>query len=110
MRRVFIFFICLFSLSNFAWAAGKKDASELTMVFVPASEKAQSNEFESLLKIVEKLTEFTITSIDVLDYNAAVEAMCAGRADMAWFGAQTYVKAVEMAGAEPLPIEMQSSS
>ena len=87
MMRFYIILVCLFLLAPFAWAAGEKDASELTMVFVPASEKAQSNEFESLLKVVEKLTEYTIKSIDVLDYNAAVEAMRAGRADIAWFGA-----------------------
>ena len=30
------------------------------MVFVPASEKVQSDEFDSLLKIVESLTGYTI--------------------------------------------------
>ncbi|MCK5579906.1 MAG: phosphate/phosphite/phosphonate ABC transporter substrate-binding protein [Candidatus Omnitrophica bacterium] len=78
----------------------KEDGVSLTMVFVPASEKAQSNEFESLLKIVEKITGYAIKNIDVSDYNAAVEAMRAGRADMAWFGAKTYIKAAEIANAE----------
>lgn len=72
----------------------------LTMVFVPASEKAQSDEFGSLLTIIKKLTGITINKIDVTDYNAAVEAMRAGRADLAWFGAKTYIKAVEIADAE----------
>lgn len=72
----------------------------LRMVFVPASEKAQSNEFESLLRIVEKITGYAIETIAVTDYNAAVEAMRAGRADLAWFGAKTYIKAAEIAGAE----------
>lgn len=72
----------------------------LKMVFVPASEKAQSNEFGSLLKIVENLTGYKISTIEITDYNAAVEAMRAGRADMAWFGAKTYIKASEIAGAE----------
>jgi phosphonate transport system substrate-binding protein len=70
------------------------------MVFVPASEVEQSSEFDSLLKIVEELTGYTLTSIDVTDYNAAVEAMRAGRADMAWFGAKTYIQAAELADAE----------
>lgn len=81
----------------------KKDTGaqkSLTMVFVPASEKAQSNEFGSLMKIVEKLSGYTINMLDVTDYNAAVESMRAGRADMAWFGAKTYILAAELADAE----------
>lgn len=79
--------------------AGNDDVT-LTMVFVPASEKAQSGEFDSLLRIVESLTGYSIKNIDVSDYNAAVEAMRAGRADMAWFGAKTYIQAAELAGAD----------
>jgi phosphonate transport system substrate-binding protein len=85
-------------------AAGTAQAQEekvqLTMVFVPASEKAQSNEFATLIDIVQELTGYDITFIDVSDYNAAVESMRAGRADMAWFGAKTYIQAAEMADAE----------
>ena len=36
----------------------------------------------------------------VTDYNAAVEAMRAGRADIAWYGGKTYIKAAEIANAE----------
>lgn len=81
-------------------SAQKQENITLTMVFVPASEKAQSSEFESLLKIVERLTGYIINILDVTDYNAAVEAMRAGRADMAWFGAKTYIQAAELADAE----------
>jgi len=80
--------------------AVKEEAVVVRMVFVPASEKAQSNEFESLLKIVEQITGYTIIKIDVADYNAAVEAMRAKRADMAWFGAKTYIQAARLADAE----------
>ena len=84
----------------------KQDAQEtvdkvvLNMVFVPASEKAQSNEFESLLKTVESLTGYTIKYVEVTDYNAAVEAMRAGRADIGWFGAMAYINAAEIGEAE----------
>tara|TARA_B100001250_G_C19745174_1_gene764947 strand:- start:125 stop:970 length:846 start_codon:yes stop_codon:yes gene_type:complete len=74
--------------------------AEYNMVFVPASEKGDENDYEGLLKIVEKITNFKINTIKVTDYNAAVEAMRAGRAHIAWYGGKTYVKAAEIADAE----------
>ena len=70
------------------------------MVFVPASEKGDESDYISLISIIEKLTGLTIENIKVTDYNAAVEAMRAGRAHIAWYGGKTYVKAVEIANAE----------
>ena len=70
------------------------------MVFVPASEKGDESDYESLITITEKLTGFNIDTIKVTDYNAAVEAMRAGRAHIAWYGGKTYVKAAEIAYAE----------
>ena len=70
------------------------------MVFVPASEKGDESDYKSLISIVEKLTNFEINTIKVTDYNAAVEAMRAGRADIAWYGGKTYIKAAEIANAE----------
>lgn len=74
--------------------------TEYKMVFVPASEKGDENDYESLLSITEELTGIAISSIKVTDYNAAVEAMRAGRAHIAWYGGKTYVKAAEIANAE----------
>ena len=70
------------------------------MVFVPASEKGDESDYTSLIQIVEDLTGFKINTIKVTDYNAAVEAMRAGRADIAWYGGKTYIKAAEIADAE----------
>ena len=70
------------------------------MVFVPASEKGDESDYENLISITEKLTGFRIKTIKVTDYNAAVEAMRAGRAHIAWYGGKTYVKAAEIANAE----------
>ncbi len=61
------------------------------MVFVPASEKGDESDYTSLISIVEKLTGFEIKTVKVTDYNAAVEAMRAGRADIAWYGGKTYI-------------------
>ena len=70
------------------------------MVFVPASEKGDESDYTTLISITEKLTGFNIETIKVTDYNAAVEAMRAGRAHIAWYGGKTYVKAAEIANAE----------
>jgi phosphonate transport system substrate-binding protein len=82
--------------------AGKinADIKNYKMVFVPASEKGDENDYANLISITQKLTDFNIDTIKVTDYNAAVEAMRAGRAHIAWFGGKTYVKAAEIASAE----------
>ena len=70
------------------------------MVFVPASEKGDESDYTSLISITERLSGFKIVTIKVTDYNAAVEAMRAGRAHIAWYGGKTYIKAAEIANAE----------
>ena len=76
------------------------ETKKFNMVFVPASEKGDEKDYTNLISIVEKLTGFEINTIKVTDYNAAVEAMRAGRADIAWYGGKTYIKAAEIADAE----------
>ena len=76
------------------------EAKIYKMVFVPASEKGDESDYKSLILITEKLTGLNIDTIKVTDYNAAVEAMRAGRAHIAWYGGKTYVKAAEIANAE----------
>ena len=95
LKNLILLFTILFSLTN-AQAENKK----FNMVFVPASEKGDESDYAGLIKIVEDITKFEINTIKVTDYNAAVEAMRAGRADIAWYGGKTYIKAVEIADAE----------
>ncbi len=76
------------------------EIKKFNMVFVPASEKGDENDYTGLIKIVNKLTGFEINFIKVTDYNAAVEAMRADRAQIAWYGGKTYIKAAELAYAE----------
>ena len=87
--------------------AGNLNAETKTykMVFVPASEKGDESDYTSLIAITEKLSGFNIDTIKVTDYNAAVEAMRAGRAHIAWYGGKTYVKAAESAGLELLTVD-----
>ena len=93
-KYIFLIFLVLY--------AGNLNAETKTykMVFVPASEKGDESDYTSLIAITEKLTGLNIDTIKVTDYNAAVEAMRAGRAHIAWYGGKTYVKAAEIAQAE----------
>ena len=67
----------------------KAEPIKLNMVFVPASEKGDDKDYTNLIKIIEKLAKIEIKPIRVTDYNAAVEAMRAGRAQIAWYGGKT---------------------
>ena len=92
---------CRPSLRKFvATAPAQAEALKLTMVFVPASEKGDEKDYVNLIKIIGDLTGYEIKPIKITDYNAAVEAMRAGRAEIAWFGGKTYIMAAKIADAE----------
>jgi phosphonate transport system substrate-binding protein len=95
LKRLIFTFMMLLAFTNV-----KAENKIFNMVFVPASEKGDESDYTGLIKIVEKLTGFEINTIKVTDYNAAVEAMRAGRAHIAWYGGKTYIKAAEIADAE----------
>jgi len=95
LKRLALIFVIFF-----VFASAQAEVKKFNMVFVPASEKGDESDYASLISIVEKLTGFEINTIKVTDYNAAVEAMRAGRADIAWYGGKTYIKAAEIAEAE----------
>lgn len=82
------------------FAVTKADELSLNMVFVPASEKGDDKDYVNLIKIIGDLTGIKITPIRVTDYNAAVEAVRANRAQIAWYGGKTYIQAVEIADVE----------
>jgi len=95
LKKIILIFAIFIAITN-----TQAETKTFNMVFVPASEKGDEKDYTSLITIVEKLTGFEINTIKVTDYNAAVEAMRAGRADIAWYGGKTYIKAVELADAE----------
>lgn len=81
-------------------AANAADPDVIKMVFVPASEKGDDSDYKSLINIISERAGIKIKPIKVTDYNAAVEAMRANRAQIAWYGGKTYIKAAEIANAE----------
>ena len=94
------FFITVLIIFAFVSTTVNAEIKKFNMVFVPASEKGDENDFKGLIEIVNKLTGFKINFFKVTDYNAAVEAMRADRAQIAWYGGKTYIKAAELASAE----------
>ena len=95
IKKLLLTVLLVFLTSNL-----NADTKTYKMVFVPASEKGDESDYTTLIAITEKLTGLKIDTIKVTDYNAAVEAMRAGRAHIAWYGGKTYVKAAEIANAE----------
>jgi len=95
LKRLVLTFIILFIFTNV-----QGETKKFNMVFVPASEKGDESDYTNLLNIVEDLTGFEINTIKVTDYNAAVEATRAGRADIEWYGGKNYIKAEEIADTE----------
>jgi len=95
LKRLILTFMISLAFTNV-----NADSKIFNMVFVPASEKGDESDYAGLIKIVEDLTGYEINTIKVTDYNAAVEAMRAGRAHIAWYGGKTYIKAAEIADAE----------
>lgn len=100
MKKFFVMLAITTAMVFGAIGGSHADKLKLNMVFVPASEKGDDKDYENLIKIIEKLSGYSITSIKVTDYNAAVEAMRAGRAHIAWFGGKTYIQAAELADAQ----------
>jgi len=97
MKNIIFTILLIFAFTNIGVNA---EIKKFNMVFVPASEKGDENDYTGLIKIVNKLTGFEVNFVKVTDYNAAVEAMRANRADIAWYGGKTYIKAAELASAE----------
>ena len=98
LSKKFSFFLLLLLLGPFS--ISQAESVKLNMVFVPASEKGDDKDYVNLIKIIGELTGIEITPIRVTDYNAAVEAVRANRAQIAWYGGKTYIQAVEIANVE----------
>jgi len=92
--------IIALSILSVTFSISQAEPLKLNMVFVPASEKGDDQDYVNLIKIIEDLTGIEITPIRVTDYNAAVEAVRANRAQIAWYGGKTYIQAVEIANVE----------
>ncbi len=94
------FAIIMVVLLSIPFNIAQAESMNLKMVFVPASEKGDDKDYVNLINIIGDLTGIEITPIRVTDYNAAVEAVRANRAQIAWYGGKTYIQAAEIADVE----------
>jgi phosphonate transport system substrate-binding protein len=78
---------------------------ELVMCYLPNEATEEFAEYRSgIQNDLGAALGIKVTEINAADYNAVVEAMRTGHADIASFGPVTYVQAVERAGVEAMVI------
>lgn len=58
--------------------------------------------YQPLVEYLERTLDMEVRFFPVLDYAATVEAMAAGKLDMAWYGGFTTVQAMKRAGSIPI--------
>ncbi|MDR2143771.1 MAG: phosphate/phosphite/phosphonate ABC transporter substrate-binding protein [Treponema sp.] len=78
---------------------------ELVMCYLPNEATEEFAEYRSgIQNDLGAALGIKVTEINAADYNAVVEAMRTGHADIASFGPVTYVQAVERAGVEAMVV------
>ena len=94
--------------AGMVFAGGTKDNSsgrptELVMCYLPNEGTEEFAEYRGMIQeAMSKAVGVKITEVNVADYNAVVEAMRTGRADIVSFGPVSYVQAAERSGAEAM--------
>ncbi|WP_027416777.1 phosphate/phosphite/phosphonate ABC transporter substrate-binding protein [Aneurinibacillus terranovensis] len=89
--------------NNQAASAGQKKVDTLVIAYLPNEAKEELAEArQGLAKDMEAALHVKVKEFLASDYNAAIEAMRTGKADIANFGPLSYSQAHERANAEPL--------
>lgn len=93
--------------------AGRVEAAPLRVLLIPAdggTEDGTKADFKPLFDALTRVTglEFEVTVGQ--SYSAVIEGMCAGHADIAWFGPVSYLEARDRGCAELLGIEERGGS
>ncbi|MDR2661672.1 MAG: phosphate/phosphite/phosphonate ABC transporter substrate-binding protein [Treponema sp.] len=78
---------------------------ELVMCYLPNEATEEFAEYRTgIQNDMSAALGISVTEVNAADYNAVVEAMRTGHADIASFGPVTYVQAVERAGVEAMVV------
>ncbi|MDR0585254.1 MAG: phosphate/phosphite/phosphonate ABC transporter substrate-binding protein [Treponema sp.] len=116
IMRALVFFAVLRGTGSGLYAGGQraKDSvpsapagwpQELVMCYLPNEATEEFAEYRSgIQNDLGAALGIRVTEVNAADYNAVVEAMRTGHADIASFGPVTYVQAVERAGVEAMVI------
>lgn len=86
-------------------ASYKDTVKELVICYLPNEASEEYAEYRNMIEEdMSAALGIKITEINVADYNAVVEAMRTGKADIVYFGPVSYVQATERANAEALVV------
>lgn len=102
-RLVFLASVLLTGCSG----AGEESTHPLRVALIPAdggTEDGTRADYEPVFEFVEKATSLTFEISVGQSYNAVVEAMCSGAADIAFLGPVTYLQARHRGCAELLAV------
>lgn len=84
-------------------ASYKASVKELVICYLPNEASEEYAEFRNMIEAdMSEALGVKVTEVNAADYNAAVEAMRTGKADIVYFGPVSYVQASERSGAEAL--------
>jgi phosphonate transport system substrate-binding protein len=79
--------------------------AEVVMCYLPNEATEEYAEYRGMVQgDLSAFLGIKVTEVNAADYNAVVEAMRTGHADIASFGPVTYVQAVERAGVEAMVV------
>ena len=111
MLRLLIFFLALL-LPATAWSAGPLGSAQnpLRVVLIPAdggTEDGTKADFQPVFNAITRTSGLHFTLRVGQSYNAVVEAMCNGAADVAFFGPVAYVQAHRRGCAELLAVSVE---
>jgi phosphonate transport system substrate-binding protein len=111
-----VFFAALYGAGGGLRAGGRRGESavpsgpagwpgELVMCYLPNEATEEFAEYRNGIRNdLGAALGIRVTEVNAADYNAVVEAMRTGHADIASFGPVTYVQAVERAGVEAMVV------
>jgi len=94
-----------------AKSAAGAEIKVLRVGAIPAEDAQKTREnYQSLAKYLEKKTGLPVEIFVATDYSGVIEAMRAGKLDIAMFGPFSYVLAADKANAEAFAVEIRKGS
>lgn len=92
-------------------AAPAQELKVLRVGAIPAEDAQKTREnYKSLANYLQKKTGLPVEIFVATDYSGVIEAMRAGKLDIAMFGPFSYVLAADKAGAEAFAVEIRKGS
>lgn len=88
---------------------GSKEKQKFTIVYLPNESTVHNVDSRKVLRDdLSKAINMEVVEIQANDYNAVIEAMRTGNADMAYFGPLSFALAYQRAGVEPIGMKAKN--